>query len=224
MKESKFIELLNLYVDHQISAADAELLETEVRNDPDRRKIYREYCQIQKACTELAAEFQAAAPTVSPKLAEFSPQRRSFGVWAGMTGLAAVAACAALVFVSRTRHDQPVTIPAPAVSGEVAALPRSVPMTVAQNVAPRPVLQPVFGPRMLTLRDQNSDFATAPATADRAAFADWMTSVQLTSMRSISPEELKFESKPALPLDVRTYRVDRPFDSKVEMTAFKFQR
>ena len=58
MKESKFIELLNLYVDHQISPDDAKLLESEVESNPTRRRIYRQYCQMQKACALMGAGLQ----------------------------------------------------------------------------------------------------------------------------------------------------------------------
>ncbi len=64
MKNSTFIELLNLYVDRQISPADAALLEAEIQQNPQRRKIYREYCQMQKACAILSENFRTDAPVV----------------------------------------------------------------------------------------------------------------------------------------------------------------
>jgi anti-sigma factor RsiW len=50
MKESRYIELLNLYVDHRLTPEEAAELETEVQRNPARRKVYLQYCRIQKAC------------------------------------------------------------------------------------------------------------------------------------------------------------------------------
>jgi hypothetical protein len=57
MKDSEFIELLNLYLDHEISADNAARLEAEVQGNPERRRVYRQYCRMQKACTLLANDF-----------------------------------------------------------------------------------------------------------------------------------------------------------------------
>jgi len=43
MKDREFIELLNLYVDREISAEDALRLEREVATDPKRREVYDQY-------------------------------------------------------------------------------------------------------------------------------------------------------------------------------------
>ena len=50
MKDSEFIELLNLYLDHEISAADAARLEAEVQTHAAHRAMYQNYCRMQKAC------------------------------------------------------------------------------------------------------------------------------------------------------------------------------
>jgi len=99
MKESKFIELLNLYIDQQISPEDAALLEEAILQNPRHRQIYRQYCRMHRACTivldpgwtENAA--QAAADRV---VAFAAPQRSHRGYY--VAGLAA-AACIALVAV-----------------------------------------------------------------------------------------------------------------------------
>lgn len=223
MKESKFIELLNLYVDHQISPADAALLEAEVRGgDPERRRIYRQYCQMQKACTELAENFRAEA-AANPKIVEFNPRRRAlFGTVAYATGLAAVAACVALVFVARSRQDQPVTIPVANVQGHVAARAKS---PLVQTLASRQVLQPVIGPRLLRLQGQNAVLAAAAApSVYQTSFADWMNNVRLSSMPVGPSDEFHFDTRATLQPDGHTYRSDRPFQGKVEWTAFQFQK
>ena len=49
MKESRFIELVNLYVDRQISTAETAELEAEIQVSPRHRKIYQQYCHMQRA-------------------------------------------------------------------------------------------------------------------------------------------------------------------------------
>ncbi len=107
MKESEFLELLNLYLDHEITAADAARLESEVATNPGRRKTYDAYCRMHKACGMVALDFSATDGTVvagSDKVVPFdvgvahaaARRRRIVGYLSG--GLAA-AACAALAFV-----------------------------------------------------------------------------------------------------------------------------
>ena len=59
MKDSKFIELLNLYLDQQIEPAEAALLEEEIARHPARRQTYQQYCRMHRACTLM---FEQAQP------------------------------------------------------------------------------------------------------------------------------------------------------------------
>jgi hypothetical protein len=222
MKESKFIELLNLYVDHHISPADAALLEAEVRINPEHRRVYRQYCQIQKACTELGEAFRndSPAPAAASKTVDFNPRPRRFASAKVLTGFAAIAACVATAFVVRSRLIAPAEVAPAADSVAVLTTVVDVPAHVVTN---RPALQPAIGPRSLALRDQNSELAEA-STAEQVAFGDWMNDVRLSSMGAASLDDLRFDGKAPLRNDVRTYQTMRPFQGKVEMTAFKFQR
>ena len=220
MNESKFIELLNLYVDHQISPADAALLETEVRSNPERRRVYRQYCQMQKACTELAASFRSQAPATEPKLAEFKPRRRASGAAVLATGLLAAAACVAVVLGVRSRF----AVANPNSRGPVAVQLTPAAFPVARSVAARPALQPAIGPHLVNLRAQNADLADAAATTDQMALADWMNSIQMSSLPGAPADELSFDARATLQPDPRTYRTARPFKGKVEWTAFTFQK
>ena len=94
MNDSEFIELLNLYLDHEITPADAARLEAEVRGNPERRRTYLEYCRMQKACAILAADFAADRPV---------PRRESVATglgWAaaGFASFGVVAAGLAIAF------------------------------------------------------------------------------------------------------------------------------
>jgi hypothetical protein len=219
MKESQFIELLNLYVDHHISPADAALLEAEVRVNPERRRVYRQYCQMQKACTQLGETFriESPAPVDASKIVEFKPRRRSLAAVTYAAGIAAAAACIAVLVVVRT--DKPASTNAPVAL--VASAP--MPAPVVRAATPRPALQPAFGPRSLTLREQNTELTDA-ASAQQVAFADWMNDIRLSSMQGLSIDDLQFDGRTPLRTEDRVYRDVRPFQGKVEMTAFKFQR
>lgn len=221
MKESKFIELLNLYVDHEITSEEAALLEAEVRSNPERRRVYRQYCQMQKACAQLGAAFHSDAPEplTAPEVVEFKP-RRSFGLAAYAGALGAVAACVAAVLYVRSTST-----PAPApVSVAVAPAASPAGTQVASVMAQRPALQPVLGPRVLTLREQGSDSVEVTPAGYQVAFGDWMNDVRLSSVDSVLLDELRFDSRSTTPANDRALRNVRPFQGKVEMAAVRFQK
>ena len=112
MKDSEFIELLNLYLDHEISAVDAKRLEVEVQSSPSRYRVYREYCQMQKACVVWAEKAALDLP-VDAKIITFPSPKTSweFGTYAA--GVCAVAACLALVFVVQGGRGSATTAPKP---------------------------------------------------------------------------------------------------------------
>lgn len=111
MKDSEFIELLNLYLDHEISADDAVRLEAEVQTHPARRRIYQDYCRMQKACKVLAQDFPTETPVIAEKkIVPFRPEaatRAARGnAFYTVGAVAAAAACLAIIFVGRSREQQ----------------------------------------------------------------------------------------------------------------------
>jgi hypothetical protein len=228
MKDSKFIELLNLYVDHQISVEDAALLEAEIQRSPERRRIYREYCQMQKACVVLAETFRTQAPA-GGKIAEARRKGRSRLAFATYTmGTLAAAACVALVFVERNRFSQTntntVNVHAPAnldasVASTVptpapAAVRVMAPAPIATPAAERPALQPAFAGLVRTdAAGHNSLVASVPL--------DWMNRVQL---QRVPAQELWFESRPSAQPNELIFRNARPADQQTSLAAFRFQR
>ncbi len=223
MKESKFIELLNLYVDHQISPDDAKLLESEVESNPTRRRIYRQYCQMQKACALMGAGLHAETPTSARKIVDFQPRRRVPLLAAYATGFSALAACLALVLVTRSRVGQSSVHPAVDVA-QPQHLVQPVLAVAPSTSTARPTLQPAFGPRSLKLREQNAELADNAATPDQASFGGWMNNVQLTSLEGVTIDDLRFDGRSNLPADSRPSRAVRPFQGKVEMAAVRFQK
>lgn len=224
MNDSKFIELLNLYVDHQIGATEAALLEAEIQRSPERRRIYRQYCQMQKACTILAENFRAEAPA-SGTVLEFEPARRRR---IGRTGLAfgamAAAACLTFIVVNRTPPAAVSTGSLVAVADAVAPAAdfpaedaASAASPVATLRAERVALQPVFAGFDATSRD--ADFAAGASSQVRL---DWMDRIQL---RKVTTEELWLEQRPSMePQDLLFRSSTRHFQGPVEMTAWRFQK
>ena len=94
MNDREFIELLNLYLDHEIAPADAARLEAEVRDNPERRRIYLDYCRMQKACGLLAKDFAKERP------ADRQESRSTGFGWAaaGFASFGVVAAGVAVAF------------------------------------------------------------------------------------------------------------------------------
>lgn len=111
MNDRRFTELLNLYVDHQIAPAEASELEMEVQRNPERRRIYHDYCRLQRACSllgqherELAPSSQGFARSIRDAERKIStPVRRPLwsNVYVGSFAATAMAACVAVVFVTR---------------------------------------------------------------------------------------------------------------------------
>ena len=136
MKDHEFLELLNLYLDHEITAADVARLEAEVQGNASRRNTYFEYCRMQRACTLLAKDF--ADQPAEKKIITFEPRRSA---WAGgsfaVGGLAVAAACVALVLVNRAPDAANVAVPPAHTS--LAVVPSAVPARAAIVEAPPPV-------------------------------------------------------------------------------------
>jgi len=143
ISEKKFIELLNLYLDHEISADEVRVLEAEILRSPARHTLYRHYCAMHKGCLELASRFapesELSAAISAPAARKFARNREApstsrdkfgWGAWLGGLGLAA--ACGALVFFvfshkHRDRGGMNTFAPAPALLAAPLANPLSIP-------------------------------------------------------------------------------------------------
>lgn len=222
MKDAKFIELLNLYLDHHLDPAEAAELEAEIQRNPARRRTYRQYCQMQKACNVLAADFRAQAPAQAPVLARPATRRRAPAAWYA-TGMLAAAACVAFLVVSRPGLDQatplaevtpaPVVVQAPAPVAPLLSMP-----AVERNETE---LRTAFTAQALASLNEPASTEALFADAARARY-DWMQAVQLTPVQL---EQLRFETaNPVESAGHRTFRSGRPLQGNVEMTAFQFQK
>jgi hypothetical protein len=245
MKDSEFIELLNLYLDHEISAEDAARIEVEVQQNPARRRLYQQYCRLQKACTLLAKDFvEQAATTGSPAdrriVALESRRSWSTGVYVG--GLAMAAACVALALVIRSPKvapaaNQPAAVAtqspaktaADATQGLVATTDATATRAIAQTVtvsAPTTELQPVFTAHGLMLGKgdsaTNAGMAVTETPVLRAQF-NWMKSIEFSPIQRMTADELRFESKANPNANPQVFGPGR-VQPDVQQAAFQFQR
>ena len=243
MKESKFVELLNLYIDQEISPADAALLEAEIQRDPARRRVYLQYCRMHRASTMLFESFRSenmpagsqlaeAARAAADKVVSFpSLAPRHSSRWVYAAGLVAAAACVAFVFVRRSAVDhtrpgdgtlltQTAVTPVRSATAQPAAV---TPAAFAPAVAPmaRREFTPVFVTRSLTA-PETPNAATLLATNRNTL--EWMQRIQLSPVQNLALENLVFQTQPTLQQDQRTYRSSLPVQGNVDKVSFEFQR
>ncbi len=247
MKESEFIELLNLYLDHEISAADATRLEAEVQGNPARRKLYQEYCRIQKACLVLATDFRTetteGAISADAKVLEFKPllanqttSRRNtkFGYYAA-GAFVAIAACVAVVFVNRGQPLSPVSptiarsMPVPGITRTpIEAMPlRKHGGLAAAGATPdsRAGATMVANPLLLSGNSQGDRILSLSKQANDDQLA-WVASLQLAPLQRVRLDDLRFGTSPAtLRPEGRPLGGSRPStEPSAEMSAFRFEK
>lgn len=217
MKDSEFIELLNLYVDHELSAADSAKLEAEVANHAARRKTYREYCLMHKACDVLAAAYRDPQAE-TPRFIVESEKSTGWGWGAGLvSGGLLAAACLAFAFVMHVRQVSPA-------GGVNAARPLDAVATTMDAPAARRLpthlvsseLQPV-----LNTRDW-----TNPAAVQNESLA-WMNKVELTPLQRTNAVPMPTFPAASLLLSGDSNAapsVNAQPDVQIERVAFQFQR
>jgi hypothetical protein len=225
MKESEFIELLNLYVDHEIGAEDAKRLEAEVAANPARRDVYRQYCRIQKACTLLADQFQ------EPALETDALPGRS-GAWKWMTivpaaGIA-IAACVAVVLAVRSH------ISAPDAAGRAASqfavqehatrqadLPAIASDNYSRGLVPVLYVRD-FGLNTGTPAPEGLAMAASQRQNDPLA---WITRLQMQSVQPVPAAQADFKpNAELLSPDVRSNRPVSEQQEPIDLVAFRFQK
>jgi len=244
MKEQRFIELLNLYVDQQLIAPEATELEAELQQNPSRRRTYQQYCRMQKACTQLFEQERQGAPTTTSlsraiakadrKVVEFPVRHtawRQRGVFGA--GLAAMAACVAFVLV----RQAPVVVNAP-----VASPPNTIGVAVVET--PTPAVQtvdiPPADPQAKELRRSyytllpvrqfvpvqvvSTNNEVVRATEEQPNL-DWMKRVELSPMRNVNADEFALEANNSLQEPTGLYINNRrPVQGLYEKAAFQFQK
>jgi hypothetical protein len=226
MKESRFIELINLYIDRQIGPEEAAELEAEIARSPAHRRTYLQYCRMHRACTLLFENFHAPAASLTKDLSQAEGKVTAFPTrgyrlarLALGAGLAA-AACAAFVLVN---HPASLSTPAAKSSvGEVAQV--NVPPESFHLVAVNPNVRPAEFKTVMAANKFSLANNRAASDAQRAAF-DWMKQIELSPMPVVDNSETVFGPQAETPSsDLRFSHLRNPDQPAAEMTAFEFQR
>lgn len=249
MKDSEYIELLNLYLDHEISAADAARLEAEVQTNPARRRVYQQYCRMQKACKMVGTDFQAdtegTAVATAKKVVAFDPtaiaaeagqRKRVNGLYTVGT-FAAFAACVTIIFVGRN-HQRAVSeqagVATPPAAAVVSVTPRSdekpnvTPGTNATlhmvSLPPRSHSPLVGDPLFLTGHTQAEAVRTA-AIQQADDQLKWIDAVQLAPLQQRALSEFRFDAtlrSESRALGNRSSSAPKPRETAEEMVTFRF--
>jgi anti-sigma factor RsiW len=245
MNEPRFIELLNLYVDQQLSPQEAAELEAEIQKNPVRHRTYQQYCRMQKACAQLFEHERSVAPASAAltramadadrKVVAFPDQstRRSMWPIGFSVGAVAAAACVAFVVVRQTNTG------GPAQSGEVVATVESAPsvqapvaaIAVAATQEQKPAValvsaseefRPVFTVQPLRSTSVKQGGLFVSVSAGDAQLLDWTREVQLKPLRKVSSEELVFSQSTAVDKPVTTQLSTTTAEEP--MAAFQFTK
>lgn len=212
MKDSRFIELLNLYIDRQITVEETAQLEAEIQAHPKRQAIYRQYCQIHAATKTAYESFRTeevqapAGESFRPSNVELFESRRRLTNWAYYAGGFAAAACLAIAFVrfsAATKIDPSLYT---GVSRPVISSPAS---PAASSVEPVRVAAPSSAAReysamFVSLREQEQ----ARPLGNRA-------------VQSLFDDNM-FGARVSLPADASTE--SKAPSQQSEFAAFQFQR
>lgn len=219
MRESRFIELLNLYVDQQISPMEAAALEREIARSPARLRTYRQYCRIQRACRILFDEAQQQAPEsaalneallrAEEKVVAFPvrPRRNvTWTVWGSSLAGVAAAACVAFMLLRAPAASPEAadSVPTPGIASAdkpaevirpraatVQVASDSNPAVESRNASVQPVnYAPAYSSPTFSLAYALGQPATAPSTLQADATAQWMSSIELAPLRRTDPDSL----------------------------------
>jgi hypothetical protein len=217
MNDQRFIELVNLYIDRQISAEETAELEAELQVNPRRRAIYRQYCQLHTASKQVYAGFRsqapaapAGAPTGRVIRAEFNRRRRPH--WIHYAGGLAAAACLAIAFVRYNSEAAPADAANPSANAPMA-------VATATPVAPA-VVPPQVVPVEAVAKEPNSELLRALRQEEQRALAAGQ--IQPGRLPSLFDDGV-FEVRPGMPAN--NQRVFRGKQTpEAQFTAFEFQR
>ena len=229
MKDNEFIELLNLYLDHEISQEDAARLEAEVQRNPARYRVYREYCQMHKACALLSPAHVSEVPAT----ATFESPSRNWMNPVVLGGFMAAAACATFIFLNPAPTVSPASSTATVVAESAGApaatqveqpsepsVARNIGQTVTVAISP---VRSDYRPAQViqTLRWNTNALSAAPLTSD--ARFNWIESIQLTAVPQLPADSLRFESKSLGKEALRSFSPGLP-EAPTESSAFQFSR
>jgi len=245
MNEPRFIELLNLYVDQQLSPQEAAELESEIQGNPARRRTYQQYCRMQKACAQLFEHERTSAPASTAlaqamaaadrKIIAFPARETRRAIWPIGFSVAAVAAAACVAFVvvlktgpdgtggiSSTGNEVAVTLPTTRESSE-AKTRTVVAEATMPALAANDDLTRVFTVQPLVPATDKPEGLFITAAKD-SQLLDWTHEVQLKPLRKVSVEEFVFDGRAKPDKAVATQLSTNGEESAQEAAAFTFTK
>lgn len=224
MKDTRFIELVNLYIDRQITAEETAELEAQIQANAKHRQIYQQYCRMHRATTQVFDSFRTSAdapalPAVreAGSIARFQSSRRSPVRWYYAAAGVAAAACMAVVVAQHRRS---------AAHSEVIAA-NDVP---AQAAIPAPEIQVAATPETpaaVTMAEQQlAALLAAKRQEEIRAFA--LNQQKVTKPISLFEDGESLSDGALLTVDGKVFfsRKKQPVtqDETTEFTAFQYQR
>jgi hypothetical protein len=205
MKERKFFELLNLYLDCEIDSKAASELESEILSNRERRRVYGDYCRIHRA-TRLAFERFRSAENNDESSEQFDGVHLPVSAYSGgrrrskllqfpmamavATGIAAAIAVA-VVYVPKTPTMENPAI-AQTESDQIQALPV---VTFYAPFASDLRTDPYFRDARIPVSSPFA-FASEPVVMDMREFPSSLqgaASFRLGSSSAVELDELEFE-------------------------------
>lgn len=231
MKDTRFIELVNLYIDRQLSPEEAAEFELEIRTNPHRRQVYRQYCRMHRATTLVYESFSAHAgqrdgtPDGQPAtIARLENHRHRRALWSYAAAALTAAACLTFVVVGNDFSVRPTTGPQDQVLAQAEA---SAPRAVAN---PLPAAEPAARPQeraSARFAGSTSDFLSesdysALLAAARLQEQRFLSSGQEQRVRVSLFDDGVFDERPTL--RATGQGAPRRTRATSEFTAFQFQR
>lgn len=229
MKDTRFVELVNLYIDRQISAPETAELELEIQSNPRHREIYLQYCRMHRATKLVYESFRAegasepaapARPIASLARLETHRRQRRRAFWAYAASGLAAAACFALV-ISRINTQTTAEFASatpPSVETGVLAPQTVVAMHAAPGSSAAPVhAQPVaaagidYRAMVAALREEEERLMALPRAGSQPMTASLFDD-GVFDTRSGAIDRTPPQTRPRQPR------------AQLEFTAFQFQR
>jgi hypothetical protein len=230
MKDTRFTELVNLYIDRQISPDEQAELELEIQSNPRRRQVYLQYCRMHRATKLVYESFRAQTeqpgqparqPATIAHIQGRIRQRRLRWAYAA-SGLAA-AACVAFVVMRSNLTD------ASSVSPDLAAAkttPAAPAVAVAAQPAPAPARQEA--PRQVELANAAltpRDYASILASLrqEEQSLLSLQNATGAPRLNSLFDDGV-FDERTALQNRANNLQNRKNPRLQAEFTAFQFQR
>ncbi len=221
MKDQRFTELLNLHLDHELTPVEAAELEAEMQRAPARRRQFREFSRMQRACAQLFEREHARAPASFALEQALRDAERKVAAPAArplyrhplasaFAGFAAMAACVAFVVLRSTPPAQVQTL---------------APGFASHQAPPSPAASLASYPAGSALGDDYKSIYEDQVVSDSGhTVADWMQGVELPALQPVIIDALAVNSPARLSSSLVSEVTPHALRVNTEFVGFQFQR